>query len=1135
MKSFYFKRFALCLSIIIGTALTSFAKNVAKIGDTEYATLAEAVAAVPVGGTETTITMLADVTGLTRILAIEAEKNVRLELSGKKIESSATAVINVSGTLTVEDSNGSGEIKNTKVGGIGVQILENGSFNLESGSIIANINNKASFAYGVKFYGDNACFNMTGGKVDGGRGTYDMKKTAKINITGGQVIGNAGISSYGNVTISGSAEITATGGNAVSPSTSCKVIIKDNAKITATNGNGVYVVGNDDGYVDIQGGTITSTTEEAVCIGTGIATVKGATLKSAAGYEQIGFSGATGYLTADSDTGYTTSADCEIYDANDKKTGWSSLLYVSIVKKGFGTSSRSVGKTLKLIKDITLTAADSILLSSTDLTLDLNGYNIIRYSPTKGPSTAIMVEGSSSTKYANVTIKGNGTIKSEDDNNKGVTAVYVSEFANLTINGGTYNVGGTDNATIYICHPSTNKISTVTIYGGNFTTPNKWVLNCNDETYKNGMAKFIVRGGTFPKEYNPSKPETEPALDDASIPNWLPEGCVVTTKEDGSFSVVSHICKIEGKDGFYDSISDALIENVANATIKMLSDTEEDVHIPGNSYITVDLNGFTITNKESDTFTVPINSSLTIVDTDENKNGKVDNVTHKRACIYNNGTVTLNGGKFMRSKEASKSMEDANGNSYYNILNHGDMTINDGVTVFSTGVFSSLIASGYFNYADTKDPRNGYVAGTNKEAPTLVVNGGMFSGGINTIKNDDNATAEIKGGTFENVTQHCVMNNNKLIVSGGTFNNTGSSVYAVWNDTYNAGVNVCEMEISGGTFNGNVYCGTKTSISNGTFNGDIKVWGSHNPEISGGTFVTDVTDYCVDGFMPIKGEDGTYTVSTGDVFVANGENGGFVSLSGDSKVLDLDHSTITKLIVNNDFDNVTVNYKRDFSENWSDLFVPFDITLTSDILAKFSFAELWDTELVNNEPTIECIVMEEGDVLSANTPYIIKANTAGEQTLQLTDVSLKKTAGVSGTLAADCASIKQTFKFYGVYENTTLFDKYGYFLNSSAQSSFYTVSDATASLSPMRFYMTVQNKADGSYYYPNGTSASAQKSIRLNVIGGGEGTTGITDVNATKAQGEQNVYTLQGTFVGKSTKGLKAGIYVVDGKKIIVK
>ena len=37
------------------------------------------------------------------------------------------------------------------------------------------------------------------------------------------------------------------------------------------------------------------------------------------------------------------------------------------------------------------------------------------------------------------------------------------------------------------------------------------------------------------------------------------------------------------------------------------------------------------------------------------------------------------------------------GNSYYNILNQGEMTINSGVEVSQTGHFSSLIDNGWYN------------------------------------------------------------------------------------------------------------------------------------------------------------------------------------------------------------------------------------------------------------------------------------------------------------------------------------------------------------------------------------------------------------------------------------------------------
>lgn len=60
--------------------------------------------------------------------------------------------------------------------------------------------------------------------------------------------------------------------------------------------------------------------------------------------------------------------------------------------------------------------------------------------------------------------------------------------------------------------------------------------------------------------------------------------------------------------------------------------------------VTINLNGFTITNDPSaegtgDTFTVNPGSNLTI-----SGEGTVDNTSHGKAAIYNNGTVTLNGG-----------------------------------------------------------------------------------------------------------------------------------------------------------------------------------------------------------------------------------------------------------------------------------------------------------------------------------------------------------------------------------------------------------------------------------------------------------------------------------------------------------
>lgn len=86
-------------------------KPVAQIGETKYATLAEAIAAVPTDGTQTTITMIADETinVAGSALTIAAGKNVVLELNGKEVTGvcttgTASALITNNGTLKIQDN-----------------------------------------------------------------------------------------------------------------------------------------------------------------------------------------------------------------------------------------------------------------------------------------------------------------------------------------------------------------------------------------------------------------------------------------------------------------------------------------------------------------------------------------------------------------------------------------------------------------------------------------------------------------------------------------------------------------------------------------------------------------------------------------------------------------------------------------------------------------------------------------------------------------------------------------------------------------------------------------------------------------------------------------------------------------------
>ena len=127
----------------------------------------------------------------------------------------------------------------------------------------------------------------------------------------------------------------------------------------------------------------------------------------------------------------------------------------------------------------------------------------------------------------------------------------------------------------------------------------------------------------------------------------------------------------------YATLQEAISAATAGQTVKLVANTAEDIKIPANKDITLDLGNSKLTNKSGDTITVALGATLTITGNseDETKVGTVDNVTNGKADIVNNGTVILNGGWYLRSEETGVNSETSGGNSYYNILNHGEMTL----------------------------------------------------------------------------------------------------------------------------------------------------------------------------------------------------------------------------------------------------------------------------------------------------------------------------------------------------------------------------------------------------------------------------------------------------------------------------
>jgi predicted secreted protein len=310
-------------------------------------------------------------------------------------------------------------------------------------------------------------------------------------------------------------------------------------------------------------------------------------------------------------------------------------------------------------------------------------------------------------------------------------------------------------------------------------------------------------------------------------------------------------------------------------TIKLAADITGDVVVPEKANITIDLNGKKITNSVG--HTIMNNGTLTI-----KGEGTVDNITHGKAALYNKGTVTLNGGTFDRTQENGKSDSSSGGNSYYTIKNVGNMTINEGVNVLTAkgngelGRFSSLVANGYYN-GTTYDNDKGV------DNPALIINNGTFSGGLNTIKNDDRAELTINNGTFKNFYQATVQNHNIATINGGTYKaardarSTGKETYGVYNCGCDANIDLGRLTVTGGIFEGADYAIADVSsqtavvdISGGSFSGakGAIVKGTNSNaisnaiiSISGGVFDSNVQAYAANGYKAIKTTDGKYVVT----------------------------------------------------------------------------------------------------------------------------------------------------------------------------------------------------------------------------------------------------------------------------------
>ena len=278
----------------------------------------------------------------------------------------------------------------------------------------------------------------------------------------------------------------------------------------------------------------------------------------------------------------------------------------------------------------------------------------------------------------------------------------------------------------------------------------------------------------------------------------------------------------------YATASEAVAAVEDGGTIKLSGGLGADEVINADKQFTLDMNNAVIVDNEKTPINVGVNGALTLTG-----NGSVECNKHGKPAINNNGNLIIENGSYTRSI-------DEKNNSYYTMVNHGNIVINDGIFQ-APRVISSMIDNGYYDY------NTDYKAGEMAEYPELTINGGTFINAFYVIKNDDNGKLYINDGNFYGT----IFNNGyEMVVKGGNFK--------VTDGTYNIGMRKLNNVMNSG----------KLLIEGGTFysNGEVNFkhnGGGEEPDVvvKGGKFSAVVPEkYIAEGYEQ-KYIDGYYVVS----------------------------------------------------------------------------------------------------------------------------------------------------------------------------------------------------------------------------------------------------------------------------------
>ena len=771
-------------------------KNVAKVGETEYATLEEAIAKAEAGQT---VTLIADVN--TPETTYVVSKNLTIDLNGK--------------TVT-----GSGYDGVFQIDGKDVKVL------IENGNVVAveQSGTAGKYAMAVWACAENCEVTLQNLKVTQKITHTDDKQMDMIYTSKGTIIIDSGFFESGTPAWTlnckdsaykdGSAKIIVNGGTFVDfdPNVSPEQKVDGKTPSFAAPGVGV----------DNVDGTFTAVKDMTAQLldadGNSVKAYKTLVEAFTAAIE-----GQTVRLLKDLTEDVTINKNITL-DLGGKTL----------------TNTNAGHATITIAKDATATVKNGSVVGGTSYyNIQNNGTATFEgLTATAGNDGSSMIDN-----YGTLTITsgeytgGLDTIKNEPNakltvdggtftltkgTSKGFTGV-IFNYGDLTVNNGTFiqsdKSAPSGQAQVIHTDKSGSNLPSTVIKGGTFknlcTRSTAWTVRTTNAAA--GATK--VSGGSFNKKVQEA---------------YCADGFIPTKNADGTYGVKKGKYVATVDDTGYETLAAAVKTKINGKTVKLLDDVTENIEIAKAKNFTLDLNGHTINGGTGTAkATIMNNGTVTITDSSAAKNGTIkrdDNGTVGETSYYvihNIGTMTI--------EQAIVT----NNSGYKKTNPSGSM------------VGSSLICNGdndlggTLNISGGKFEQKNFIAIKNGALGKLNVTGGTISSDHSAIQNWFEATitgGEINGQLWTDA--YIADESVGHTTIGGSAKYTGEIVMDI------SGSVKPTLEISGGTLDVTNWritaaaskAGAKPAVSGGKFTSAV-------PE-----------DYCADGYVPVDNGDGTFGV-----------------------------------------------------------------------------------------------------------------------------------------------------------------------------------------------------------------------------------------------------------------------------------